>query len=102
MSIKQSSMDYVEAFSGDTIYKIKDDINEWLEDNPEYYLDRMEMVSTSSGYKSVLCDFVRKDDEPETETKTEKEEVPIRELLLGLIGAVNELTDAVKTLTEKK
>lgn len=94
MSIKQSSMDYVEAFSGDTIYKIKDDINEWLEDNPEYYLDRMEMVSASSGYKSALCDFVRKDDE--SENKTEEEEIPIRELLLGLIGAVNELTDAVK------
>ena len=97
MSIKQSSMDYVEAFSGDSVYEIKDDINEWLEDNPEYYLDRMEMVSSASGgYKSVLCDFVRKDAEPEEETKTEEEEVPIRELLLGLIGAVNELTDAVK------
>lgn len=102
MSIKQSSMDYVEVFPGDSVYEIKDDINKWLEDNPEYYLDRMEMVSISSGYKSALCDFVRKDDEPETETKTEKEEIPIRELLLGLIEAVNELTDTVKTLTEKK
>ena len=99
MSIKQSSMDYVEAFSGDSVYKIKDDINEWLEDNPEYYLDRMEMVSPSTGYKSVLCDFVRKDAEPEDEAKTEEEEVPIRELLIGVIGAINELTDAVK---EKK
>lgn len=97
MSIKQSSMDYVEAFSGDSVYKIKDDINEWLEDNPEYYLDRMEMVSPSAGYKSVLCDFVLKDAEPEDETETE-EEVPTKELLLGLIGAVNELTDAVKEL----
>ena len=96
MSIKQSSMDYVEAFSGDNVYKIKDDINKWLEDNPEYYLDRMEMVSPSAGYKSVLCDFVLKDAEPEEETKTEEEEVPIRELLIGLVGAINELTDAVK------
>lgn len=96
MSIKQSSMDYIEAFSGDSIYEIKDGINEWLEDNPEYYLDKMEMVSIPAGRKSVLCDFVRKDAEFEEETKTEEEEVPIRELLLGLIGAVNELTDAVK------
>lgn len=102
MSIKQSSMDYIEAFSGDSIYGIKDGINEWLEDNPEYYLDRIEMVSSSSGYKSVLCDFVRKDAEPEEETKTEEEEIPIRELLIGVIGAINELTDTVKTLTEKK
>ena len=108
MSIKQSSMDYVEAFSGDSIYEIKDDINEWLEDNPEYYLDRMEMVSTSAGYKSVLCDFVRKDAEPEDEVKTEDEaktedeEVPIRELLIGVIGAINELTDAVKEKNNDK
>lgn len=95
--------DLMECFVGDSIYDIKEDMNRWLEAHPEFYLDQMEMVkSASTGYLQVLCDFCLRED---TEDEEEDDEVKINlseHLLEGLIEAVNELTDTVKPLTEKK
>ena len=93
--------DRIEAFSGDSIYDVKEDMNAWLEGHPDFYLDRMEMVrSNNTGYITVLCDFCLRE---ELEEEEHKEETSLTdELLKGLIGAVNELSDTVKELTNKK
>ena len=93
--------DLIKAFAGDSIYEIEDDINEWIENNPEYYLDKFEM--TASGYKTVLCDFCLRDDLEDEEKEEEGFREPtVKDYFKGLIGAVNELTDAVKQLTKEK
>lgn len=80
-----------------TVYKIfkqgswidvEKEINDFLKDNPNLDLKQIEEEDNSS---KVIVHCVFKEKEGLTE-----------ELLEGLIGAVNELTDAVKTLTEKK
>ena len=79
---------------------LEDEVNKWLEDNPEFYIDKMQFfVQEGSCYikRYVVCDLCLKEDlEPEKETNLTEE------LLKGLIGAVNELTDTVKELTNKK
>lgn len=84
-----------------TVYKVfkhgswKDterEINDFLKDNPNLDLKQIEEEDNSSNV-IVHCVFEEKKEEKENLTE---------ELLEGLIGAVNELTDAVKTLTEKK
>lgn len=95
--------DLIKAFAGDSIYEIEDDINEWIENNPEYYLDKFEMTAGAPGYKSVLCDFCLRDDlEDEEKEKEGFREPTVKDYFKGLIGAVNELTDAVKQLTKEK
>lgn len=51
-------------------------------------------VAENGGLYSVVCDLCLRDDEEKTNLS--------EHLLVGLIEAVNELTDAVKILTEKK
>lgn len=51
-------------------------------------------VAENGGPYSVVCDLCLRDDEEKTNLS--------EHLLVGLIEAVNELTDAVKTLTKKK
>lgn len=57
----------------------------------------LKMINSSlaedSGWLTAVCSYIEK--EP-------KEEPTTNQLLEGLIGAVNELTDAVKELTIKK
>ena len=53
-------------------------------------------MTEKGGYYSVVCDLCLRDEEPEEEKKDLTEE-----LLKGLIGAVNELTDAVKNIDRK-
>lgn len=94
--------DLIKAFTGDSVYDIENDINEWIENNPEYYLDKFEKMTTS-GYKSVLCDFCLRDDLEDEEKEDEGFREPtVKDYFKGLIGAVNELTDAVKQLTKEK
>lgn len=89
--------DLIKVFVSDR-YSIEDKINEWLEQNPEFYLDQMKLTKDdNSRYITLICDLCLKEDlEPEKETNLTEE------LLKGLIGAVNELTDTVKELTNKK
>lgn len=96
--------DRIEAFSGDSIYDVKEDMNAWLEDHPDFYLDRMEMVrSNNTGYITILCDFCLREDFEDEEHEEHKDETNLtNELLKGLIGAINELSDTVKELTNKK
>lgn len=84
-----------------TVYKVfkqgswKDtekDINDFLKDNPN--LDLKQIVEEDNSNNVIVhCVFEEKKEEKENLTE---------ELLKGLIGAVNELTDAVKELTIKK
>ena len=87
-----------------TVYKVfkqgswrdtEKEINDFLKDNPNLDLKQVEEEDNSSNV-IVHCVFEEKKEE-----KKEKKNLT-EELLEGLIGAVNELTDAVKTLTEKK
>lgn len=89
--------DLIKVFVSDR-YSIEEKINEWLEKNPEFYLDQMKLTKDdNSRYITLICDFcLREDLEKEEETNLTEE------LLKGLIGAVNELTDTVKELTNKK
>lgn len=91
--------DLIKVFVSDR-YSIEEKINEWLEKNPEFYLDQMKLTKDdNSRYITLICDFcLREDLEKEEEEETNLTE----ELLKGLIGAVNELTDTVKELTNKK
>lgn len=88
--------DLIKVFVSDR-YSIEDKINEWLEKNPEFYLDQMKLTKDdNSRYITLICDFCLREDLEEEETNLTEE------LLKGLIGAVNELTDTVKELTNKK
>ena len=92
--------DLVKIFVRNDTEELEDEVNEWLENNPEFYIDKMQFfVQEGSCYikRYVVCDFcLREDFEKEEETNLTEE------LLKGLIGAVNELTDTVKELTNKK
>ncbi len=92
--------DLIKVFVSDK-YSIEEKINEWLEKNPEFYLDQMELTKDdNSRYITLICDFCLRED---LEKEEEEEETNLtEELLKGLIGAVNELTDTVKELTNKK
>ena len=90
--------DLIKVFVSDK-YSIEEKINEWLEKNPEFYLDQMELTKDdNSRYITLICDFCLREDLEKEEEETNLTE----ELLKGLIGAVNELTDTVKELTNKK
>lgn len=90
--------DLIKVFVSDK-YSIEDEVNEWLENNPEFYLDQMKLTKDdNSRYITLICDFCLREDLEKEEEETNLTE----ELLKGLIGAVNELTDTVKELTNKK
>lgn len=93
--------DFIKVFIKDK-FSLEDEVNEWLEDNPEYYLDQMKLVKddSPSRYVTLVCDFCLREDLDKEEP--EKDTALTEELLKGLIGAVNELTDTVKELTNKK
>lgn len=93
--------DFIKVFIKDK-FSLEDEVNEWLEDNPEYYLDQMKLVKddSPSRYVTLVCDFCLREDLDKEEPKEETNLTD--ELLKGLIGAVNELTDTVKELTNKK
>lgn len=92
--------DLVKIFVRNYPEELEDEVNKWLEDNPEFYIDKMQFfVYDAPSYCKyyIVCDLCLKEDlEPEKETNLTEE------LLKGLIGAVNELTDTVKELTNKK
>jgi hypothetical protein len=87
--------DHIEVFMESSIYELRDSMNLWLKSHPDFYIDQMTMTE-KGGYYSVVCDLCLRDEEPEEEKKDLTEE-----LLKGLIGAVNELTDAVKNIDRK-
>lgn len=90
--------DRIEVFMESSIYELRDEMNSWLKANPDFYIDQMTMTE-KGGYYSVVCDLCLRDDEE----KDDEVKINLSEHLLeGLIEAVNELTDTVKTLTEKK
>lgn len=95
--------DLVKIFFSSDSENLEDKVNEWLEENPEFYIDKMQFFvqeATTFYQKYLVCNFCLREDLEEEEPK--KEVALTEELLKGLIGAVNELTDTVKTLTEKK
>ena len=90
--------DLVKIFVRNDTEELEDEVNEWLENNPEFYIGKMQFfMQEGSCYikRYVVCDFCLREDLEEETNLTE-------ELLKGLIGAVNELTDTVKELTNKK
>ena len=87
--------DHIEVFMESSIYELRDSMNLWLKSHPDFYIDQMTMTE-KGGYYSVVCDLCLRDEEPKEEKEDLKEE-----LLKGLIGAVNELTDAVKNIDRK-
>lgn len=93
--------DFIKVFIADK-FNLEDEVNEWLEDNPDFYLDQMKLVKddSPSRYVTLVCDFCLREDLDKEEPKEETNLT--EELLKGLIGAVNELTDTVKELTNKK
>lgn len=94
--------DHVEVFDSSDIGILEREINEYLKDNPELYIDKMQFsinTGTTPYRKYAICDFRLREDFKEKESKEETNLT--EELLKGLIGAVNELTDAVKSLTKK-
>lgn len=93
-------VDLVKIFDSSDIGILECKINEYLEKNPELYIDKMQFsINTGSARKYIVCDFCLREDLEEKESKEETNLT--EELLKGLIGAVNELTDAVKSLTKK-
>lgn len=92
--------DLVKIFVNTSVMDLEEDVNDWLGKNPEFYIDKMQFFiseSTTSYTKYLVCNLcLREDLEEEEETNLTEE------LLKGLIGAVNELTDTVKELTNKK
>lgn len=89
----------VKIFVRNDTEELEDEVNEWLENNPEFCIGKMQFfVQEGSCYikRYVVCDFCLREDLEEEETNLTEE------LLKGLIGAVNELTDTVKELTNKK
>ena len=98
--------DFIKVFIADK-FNLEDEVNKWLEDNPEFYLDQMKLVKddSPSRYVTLVCDFCLKDDLEDEEKEEEGEdfkEPTVKDYFKGLIGAVNELTDAVKQLTKEK
>ena len=90
--------DLVKIFVRNDTEELEDEVNEWLENNPEFYIGKMQFfIQEGSCHikRYVVCDFCLREDLEEETNLTE-------ELLKGLIGAVNELTDTVKELTNKK
>lgn len=95
-------IDLVNIFNSSDIGILERKINEYLEDNPELYIDKIQFsinTGTTSYRKYVICNFRLREDFKEEKSKEETNLT--EELLKGLIGAVNELTDAVKSLTKK-
>lgn len=95
--------DFVKIFYNSGSEDLEDRVNEWMEENPEFYLDKMQFFvqeTTTSYQKYLVCNFCLREDLEEEEPKEETNLTD--ELLKGLIGAVNELTDTVKELTNKK
>jgi hypothetical protein len=93
-------MDLVKIFAMSDIRLLENEINEYLEDNPELYIDKMQFsinTGTTPCRRNIVCDFRSREDLKKENPETNLTE----ELLKGLIGAVNELTDAVKSLTKK-
>ena len=89
----------VKIFVRNDTEELEDEVNEWLENNPEFYIGKMQFfVQEGSCYikRYIVCDLCLKEDLEEEETNLTEE------LLKGLIGAVNELTDTVKKTTKKK
>ena len=96
--VNKKPTDLIKVFVSDR-YSLEEKINEWLEKNPEFYLDQMKLTKDdNSRYMILVCDFCLREDLEKEEEETNLTE----ELLKGLIGAVNELTDTVKELTNKK
>lgn len=94
--------DLVKIFVDDNTGALEEKINKWLEENPEFYLDNMRFSiwgGTCYVDKYVICNFCLRED---LENKNGDEAVLTNELLKGLIGAVNELSDTMKELTNKK
>ena len=87
--------DFIKIFSNSSTRYLEEEINEWLNKNPDFYLDQMSMMQSSNNSYSVICDFCLRDEESKEEENLKEE------LLKGLIGAVNELTDAVKNIDRK-
>ena len=94
--------DHIEIFRNLYIDNLKKEMNEWLEANPDFYLDQMTMTESDNCYITVICDFCLREGVNEEDEEEEEEVNLTDELLKGLIIAVNELTDTVKTLTDKK
>ena len=92
--------DRIEIFRDNYVGTLKNKINEWLEANPDFYLDQVAMTNDNNNL-AILCDFCLREGVNEDEDKDE-DKILIEELLKGLIVAVNELTDTVKALTDKK
>lgn len=94
--------DRIEIFRNLYIDNLKKEMNEWLEANPDFYLDQMTMTESDNCYITVVCDFCLREGVNEEDKEEDSETNLTNELLKGLIGAVNELTDSVKELTTKK
>lgn len=95
--------DLVKIFVNTSAMDLEEDVNNWLGKNPEFYIDKMQFFineSTTSCTKYLVCNLCLREDFGEEEIK--KDDFLTEELLKGLIGAVNELTDTVKELTNKK
>ena len=94
--------DHIEIFQNAYTYNLKKEMNEWLEANPDFYLDQMTITQNDNNYYTVVCDFCLREGVNEEDKEEDSETNLTNELLKGLIGAVNELTDSVKELTTKK
>jgi hypothetical protein len=68
-------------------------IVDFEKENPNLKMINSSLVEDGGGWLTAVCSYVEKE---------AKEEPTTNQLLEGLIGAVNELTDAVKELTIKK
>ena len=61
----------VKIFVRNDTEELEDEINKWLEDNPEFYIDKMQFfVQEGSCYikRYVVCDFCLREDLEEEET----------------------------------
>ena len=94
--------DHIEIFHNLYVDVLRKEMNEWLEANPDFYLDQMTMTQNDNNYYTVVCDFCLREGVNEEDKEEDSETNLTNELLKGLIGAVNELTDSVKELTSKK
>ena len=72
----------VKIFVKNDTEELEDEVNKWLEDNPEFYIDKMQFfVQEGSCYikRYIVCDFcLREDLEKEEETKPEPEQSDTR------------------------
>lgn len=62
--------DFIKVFIADK-FNLEDEVNKWLEDNPEFYLDQMKLVKddSPSRYVTLVCDFCLREDLEEDEKK---------------------------------